>query len=515
MQNEHATSKAVSFRQLLIVLSMVYLLLPNLIFLFGWVKPYLAVPCSLLLIYAVVKVCRCRESATEVAHTQPFTKRDWVLYPLMLLGIFLLTELIGFHAQVRQDPDFPYRNAIYATLVCQDWPIFSERGEYFIYYHAFWLPPALLTKWAAGYISPFTALAVWSYAGLALGASLFYLALREKTILLFSLLLLTCSLSYFYHFFFHHDTGFIKTWVFFAKNHFYLTNFCLNQLRCTFNHAIPSFLFMAILLTQGVPMRFILVPAALLFTLSPMGGIALLPLLGIFIYLHWRQKKQLPINLPTMLATLPVVLTLLYLGGQQGEESASLLFMWNDSPFWICKTEPFTHLPLRLLNTVALCLSFLLPVVILLNKKLRSTPLFLALVITTILISFVWVGRHNNELLFKGSLILGILQAWLLTQQWSVGGLLRKALIVLYILCFLKFDVYAYMPILCSYSQDIAKKEINLQNEWEWNINHPEKSTYQNFFGVNKCPLFLNSQPAESKRILPAQAGSVSLFQDR
>lgn len=514
MGNEQVSGKVVIFKEILVSAGLFYLLLPNLLFLLGWVQPYIAIPVSLLLIGATVYVCRKLKSGDDFSRScKPFTINDWILLFLTLAGLIFLTDLIGFHANIRQEADFTYRNAIYATLACEDWPLFSSRGEYFIYYHAFWLPPAFLSKLCVGSLSPHSILFWWSYVGLALTGALFWLQLRKGIIPFFALLIGGFALSYSASIlYYYYDPG-RELYALDGLNHFYLTNFWHNQLRCTFNHAIPGALFMAVVLSKSIQTRHILLPSAFLFALSPMAAVAALPLLSLMVYREWKDHKNLPINVPVIVGAVFVALVLLYLSGQNGEGTATLLFLWNDSPFWVQKLPQYANTHFRMMHGIGLCISFLAPLFLLLNKKLRSSTLFKALVITTILISFVWIGRENNELLFKGSLILAFLQAFLLVRQWRTAGRVRKLGISLFFaLSFMGLGSGYILGILHSYSINHEGEKRNLVNAWNWDFNHPEDKLYMNFFGSNRLPWVFYKQQGESKLIFPVQPCQKSIF---
>lgn len=514
MGNERVSSGVAAFKQILVTAGLFYLLLPNLLFLLGWVQPYIAIPVSLLLIGATVYVCRKSKSGDGFSLScKPFTIGDWILLLLTLVGMLFLTDLIGFHANIRQTPDFSFRNAIYAELTCSDWPIYSPRGEYFIYYHAFWLPPALLTKLCGGSLSPHTALFGWSYLGLVLMGGILFIELRKKFVLFAAVLTGAFSLSYAVSIFYYLYDSEQQLYALNGLNQFYLTNFWHNQLQCTFNHAIPGAVFLAIVLCKGVPVRYLAVPSALLFSLSPMAGVAAIPLLFLLFFQDWKANKTLPINVPTVICSVFVALVLIYLSGQDSGDSAALLFLWNDSPFWLQKSIHFTSANFRVCHAIGLCFSFLLPLFLLLDKKLRSSLLFKALVVTTIFISFVWIGRANNELLFKGSLILAFIQALLLTEQWGTASKLRKAGLALFFAVSFSCLNSGYIRcILHTYSWQHQSSEANLTNKWEWSLNHPEDRLYQNFFGSNRLPAVFYEQQGASKLILPVQPCQKSVF---
>lgn len=498
----------------MIAAGLVYLLLPNLLFLLGWVQPYVALPLVMLLVGAVCQVCRkIKEKEYSQRDTDSFSVTDGILLCLILAAMYVITDLVGFHANTMQDPDFTYRNAIYATLVCEDWPVYSPRGEYFIYYHAFWLPPALLTKWCGGFLSPHTALFGWSYIGMALAGCLFFTTLRKGIILFAALLLGTFSLSY---------TASTLSYLYDPEkemvaltglNHFYLTNFWFNQLRCTFNHAIPGVLFMAIVLCKGFPVRYLALPSALLFGLSPMASVALIPLLSLILYQEWREHKQHPFNVTTIICVAFIIPVLLYLSSQNSSESASLQFLWNDSPFWVQKSIRFADTSFRIGHAAGLCLSFLLPLFLLLDKKQRSSLTYKALVITTLFISFVWIGRTNNELLFKGSLILGVLQSFLLVQQWQTATWARKgAIILFFIVSGMSFiSGYVRNP-LHTHRWNHYGDNAKLTNDWNWSLNHPDDEIYMNFFGKNRTHWLLYSKEGDSRVFLPATPCRKDIF---
>lgn len=514
MSNGQVAGGVAAFKQILVTAGLFYLLLPNLLFLLGWVQPYIAIPVSLLLIGATYWVCRCCKAEGYSSDAlSPFSLADWLLLFLTLAGLLFVTDLIGFHANLIQECDFTYRNAIYATLTCEDWPIYSPRGEYFIYYHAFWLPPALLVKLCRGLLSPHTALFWWSYIGLALTFSLFFIELRKKIVLFAALLFGTFSLSYAVSIFYYLYDPHHELYALNGLNHFYLTNFWHNQLRCTFNHAVPAAVFMALVLSKGVHVRYLAVPSAFLFCLSPMAGVAAIPLLLLLIIRDGRATKSLPINLPTIFCTVLVGIVLLYLSGQDNETSAALIFLWNESPFWAEKSPYFVQTDFRLMHAVGLCASFLLPLFLLLDKAQRSSLTFKALVMTTLFISFVWIGRWNNELLFKGSLILAFLQALLLVRQWATASWLRKPwLILFFAVSFAGMNSGYIRTILHSYHWKHQSSAKNLSNNWDWNLNHPEKKTYLNFFGSNRLPQVLYDTPGQSKTLLPVSPCKRAVF---
>ena len=124
-----------------------------------------------------------------------FSTKDLIKLSISLILLLLLTEFIGFHGHVQQSSDFIVRNPIYSTLIREDWPIYSRTGDYFVYYHAFWLPPALLCRWMHLQQHADTVLFCWTYLGLALTALTFFLRLKGKILLFTIILILAGSIT--------------------------------------------------------------------------------------------------------------------------------------------------------------------------------------------------------------------------------------------------------------------------------------------------------------------------------
>lgn len=118
-----------------------YMALPTILFLLGWVRPLFSVPAAAAVAAAAVLL-----GATIPAPTLHFTRRQMAIY-LCVLALSLLWLLAGGMTGITsQHADFVVRNPIYETLIRCDWPLVDAGGRPFIYYLAFWLPPALACK---------------------------------------------------------------------------------------------------------------------------------------------------------------------------------------------------------------------------------------------------------------------------------------------------------------------------------------------------------------------------------
>lgn len=155
--------------------SLIYLTLPALVFILGYLRWYVALPAAACLLYGLL-----RALPENIA---PGHKREVTLLPaqMLLLGVVILlwTWLGGLNGLFYQSADWPWRNAIYHDLVDQSWPvIYPEKDRALVYYISFWMPPALparLVRLLTGnqdlaWRIAQSALWLWSCAGLYLTA---------------------------------------------------------------------------------------------------------------------------------------------------------------------------------------------------------------------------------------------------------------------------------------------------------------------------------------------------------
>ena len=126
-------------------ISMVYLGLPVLIFILGFLRWYIALPAACCLLMGFLYACRNNEGKHAI--------KEIVLSRSQLLGlvfvVLLWTWLGGLNGLFYQSADWPWRNAIYHDLVKYRWPVvYPEKDSALVYYIGFWLPPALPAKLA-------------------------------------------------------------------------------------------------------------------------------------------------------------------------------------------------------------------------------------------------------------------------------------------------------------------------------------------------------------------------------
>ncbi len=142
-----------------------YLMLPVLIFILGWLRWYWALPLGLLAAYACIRALAASIEEHCLALHAP---AEWKTVLAAVILIVLWVYLSGVGGYCYQNWDHRVRNAIFRALVQWDWPVVSSDGSRaLIYYIGFWLPPACIGKifgLEAGYAAQF----LWAVLGILL-----------------------------------------------------------------------------------------------------------------------------------------------------------------------------------------------------------------------------------------------------------------------------------------------------------------------------------------------------------
>lgn len=167
-----------------------YILLPFLIFLIGWVKSIIAVPIIVILLFCYWKVCN-----NSVAIWIPGFNAENLIKIVFVLGtIALWVYMSGIGKFVYQNNDHSVRNTVFNILVEYDWPVKNtdilpeNRGVFdttvLIYYIGYWLPSALVGK-VFGLRAGYYAQAVWAVLGIAL--VYYFICVKAKKIVIWPL----------------------------------------------------------------------------------------------------------------------------------------------------------------------------------------------------------------------------------------------------------------------------------------------------------------------------------------
>ncbi len=268
-----------------------YMALPTLLFLLGWVRPLFSIPAA-----AAVAAASVLLSATIPAPTLHLTRRQLAIY-LCALALSLLWLLAGGMTGITsQHADFVVRNPIYETLIRCDWPLVDAGDSHFIYYLAFWLPPALACKcfscsdiFIINYV-----LTAWTGLGLALTLTVLWSRFRSATLLFLLLLIFQGPLD-----------GIVR-WGLHLLNlqgplahELYLTVLAFfggvpptMQLHYTFHHTTLLWLFLAMAVSWNIPPKYQLFLASLCLLASPIGSLGLLVFIAVRTLVHRTPVRQ-------------------------------------------------------------------------------------------------------------------------------------------------------------------------------------------------------------------------------
>lgn len=478
----------------LLLLALLYLLIPNILFVWGWVRAEYALPLILGLCVTVLFVWqRTVKSHPFAGGGIPLTGRNLIQIALIALVALGFTELMGLHGHSYQHCDFFVRNPIYDKLVNSPWPLFSVTGDYFVYYHAFWLPPALLSSYVSDFISPMTVLFVWCYMGIFLFLLMAYARLGSKTFIFIAILFLFESFSFMYDVK-DMQKNFGTEWLFRdCCNYRVCLNFVFNQLCNTYNHAIPSAVCLMLLFGRMIPVKYYPVPAALICSMSPMVALALVPFFSMVYLNAIRRRKDWPLHLPTLCCACLVFIVGAYMSAQGSAGGASkIAWMWGEMPPVQLPNPDFEHASFRIVLTLIVFTTTLLPLYFLTLPKMRKTIAFASVCLTLTLICFLWVGRTNNELLFKGSLCILIPQALIWARQWSYLSWVRRACFILVVfLAYLPSERVLFHNVVRTYSWDKEQMQKNIN----WGpVFEPKCWMYPNFFCKSEVPFFLKAE---------------------
>lgn len=122
----------------------VYVVLPVLTFLIGYLKPIFAVPGALVCLAVLWFVLRSRN--TELAHDRKLT---FSVPGILILAFVILLwgYLGGLNGFFYQSSDWKARNALYRDLITHTWPVvYEQKMTSLAYYIGHWLVPAMLSK---------------------------------------------------------------------------------------------------------------------------------------------------------------------------------------------------------------------------------------------------------------------------------------------------------------------------------------------------------------------------------
>lgn len=305
-----------------------YMALPTILFLLGWVRPLFSVPAAAAVAAAAVLL-----GATIPAPTLHFTRRQMAIY-LCVLALSLLWLLAGGMTGITsQHADFVVRNPIYETLIRCDWPLVDAGGRPFIYYLAFWLPPALACKcfscsdiFIINYV-----LTAWTGLGLALTLTVLWSKFRTATLLFLLLLIFQGPLDGIVRWGLHlfHLQGPLAHELYLTVLAFFGGVPPTMQLHNTFHHTTLLWLFLSMAAAWDIPPKNQLFLASLCLLASPIGSLGLLVFIAVSTLIRRTPVRQYFSSWTVLAGAALVLLAGIYFTSSNGNNRIRLT--WQDS----------------------------------------------------------------------------------------------------------------------------------------------------------------------------------------
>lgn len=404
-----------------------YMALPTILFLLGWVRPLFSVPAAAAVAAAAVLL-----GATIPAPTLHFTRRQMAIY-LCVLALSLLWLLAGGMTGITsQHADFVVRNPIYETLIRCDWPLVDAGGRPFIYYLAFWLPPALACKcfscsdiFIINYV-----LTAWTGLGLALTLTVLWSKFRTATLL-----------------------------------------------------------FLLLLIFQG-PLDDQLFLASLCLLASPIGSLGLLVFIAVSTLIRRTPVRQYFSSWTVLAGAALVLLAGIYFTSSNGNNRIRLT--WQDSPFDLLQYGNWKFWAAMVGSWL---LTVGVPAALLFRRFKKDALFWSALAILT-LTYFIYIGSVGgyNEFCYKASSVSFFCLALLFTRIFSerMGPPRWRRLCVCYLILAALPSLSVFAKAAPTLALTKPARLANMQREWKGHLHHPAHPWNAPLWGTGEGRAFRN-----------------------
>ena len=394
------------------ILSMAYLVVPVVVFFFGWLKLHYAIIAALLLGGAFFLSSRDSINDYKGNKLSEITMDIPVAFILVLIVLsLLLTVTFDIGEFVWGTTDHAFRRAIYRDLVDKSWPVVYDLTKQtnpvvnnflpdvnvgFSYYFAFWMIPALIGK-IFGFFIGNISLVLWSALGIfltMLGMALFIK--RASYAVVFSYVFFS-GLDIIPYLYFQ-SVG-TKEWMWlegYTQHIVYISN--INDLLNVFNQCIPCWL-IVILLMLSRNNRSVGLIGALTFAYSPWATIGMVP---IAVYMLFKKdyegcnNKLLLKNVFSLTNIVPAVVMLLIFAPFYMANSNATSISGSTLSF-------YGSVPAFLGGYLFTILVELVPIGILLFKDYRKSILFWVTMGTLLVMPFYKISGQN-DLTMRGSM---------------------------------------------------------------------------------------------------------------
>ena len=468
---------------------LLYLALPLLLFLPGWVHPVFSAPLCAALAYGLYTCARHLP-----AQRLPLSGRGLAVLVFLSAFCLLLVLLCGFTGHCQQHADFIIRNTVYERLAAHSWPLVTEDEHHFIYYLGHWLPPALAASFCPASWAPWL-LVLWTFLGLELALLTAAVRWGIRQTARWALILLCLGSPAMVP-----DYLGIPLSSLIAEYNAQLVLFIgiPGQLFNTFNHAVPALLYAVFILTRSLSSSGYYLAGALLLPSSPLGALLLLPYMA-YETLFRCPTKQKPLSRLRSLLGQPIfwlaalctaIMSVFYSHLDGGGQFACLFDAKYAEIYHYGQQQLLLHPDSVKYASflLALALGVLLPGTILF-PKCRKNPLYY---ITLSMMGgslFFRTGIMNNELLFKAPSVLYPFLSLLFLQAFRQGGLKYRLLLILY----LGFSALPSLQCIMEKAGTFSTRANIMQKHWQTTDEDtpvcPETSIRRQFMKQDGYPL--------------------------
>lgn len=451
-----------------------YMVLPIVIFMFGWLRWYYA-----LLFGGFILAAYVRSVVSDIVNVvDVFSKKDRKLW-LAVSGISILWVLLaGIGGYCFQNYDHLYRNAIFHTLVDYDWPVISQDGSRaFIYYIGFWLPAACIGKLfnlEAGYLFQ----VVWAVSGILIVYGLICVYRRKANMLPLVFMIFFSGLDYVGTWLTNTGGGYLNLstaahleW--WAGVQFSSTT---TQLFWVFNQALPAWLGVMFILVQKKCSNMFFILSLIMLT-STFPFVGLIPIVLVLCFEKVRKGE----SSWKELATFQNIVGIVVIGGV-----SFLYLVGNLSGEKIGQTDEVVTLrqliPIVLRDAVFFYLEagIYLQFVCLYRKK---DMLLKVLAVILVICPFIKVGNGGDFCMRVSIPALFILMVFGIETLERLYKEQRKRLLILYCVILLIGAITPFNEIHRTIQETILKAG-HVQNQRSEIALETELLQYENFSGV-------------------------------
>lgn len=484
--SSRSDNRCVTRRQL-ISTALIWLALPAVIFLMGWVRWYIGWPMAALVIAGIYGAIRNIDDPDKV-----IVKIDNRFVWLALLTI-LYTIFAGIGSFYYQfDWDHAFRNALFRDLVNEPWPVAHLQADGTVtvisYYLGFWLPSALVAKLSGSMLVGNICQVMWGSAGIFMLFLFIYEYLGRDRLsiwilpfmLFFSAWYIVCDIIYkgtgpdllgymkignmaqFYMMLDRMSIDFSYTLETFSAPDFLIDTMWI------YNSGICGLAGIWLLWSCRRMTRHLLLIAALLLFVSPMAAVGVSFIMIYWIIRHWREIVS-PANITGVLWFV-IVAIYFFSNNNAGRINA-------EGDYTL--TEYLYRLVLYLLTSYLIYLPFIW-------RRIRIDKIFWLLLATAVIIPLLRLNEETDLGVRVAIPLVSYLSAVILKtlyDRWKVWTRLRR-------LCFIiVFAIGATWPACycmytCYKSVQGMRAGVSLTADWLEsciNSDHETNPCYDNF----------------------------------